>query len=473
MALSRRTALKAGLGTAALAAIPGVPYANWALKDRSRPDFTAAPAPKSALHWANWSGIADCNPERIFVPKAEEDLAGFMAETQGEIRPVGSGHSFSAVVPTEQNIVDISGFSGVIDTDPDAQTARIWAGTRLRQGARSFASQGLGMQNMPDVDVQSFAGAFATATHGTGASLAALHDHVIGLRMITPGGEVIEARQDSNSDLLQAAKVSLGAMGIITAYDLQLRENFSLKRQVIGRPGADILDSAEEMFAAHRNYEFYYLPNSPTSAEILHDPYDGAPFSTAPDDSTEILDALRALRTHLGWAPFLRDMVISNFFPKGVIEEAGGEYWRLLSTARSIKFNEMEYHIPAEDGMKALREITAVLDSDPNQYFPVEVRMTAQDDAWLSPFNDGPRLSIAVHAAVDEPYDHFFTALEPIFRKYGGRPHWGKLHSLTAQDFAALYPRFEDFRTLQREHDPKGQMLNPHLRGIFSELDAS
>lgn len=466
MTISRRGALTLAAGAAI--AVPAGMYGKWALTDRTRADFGAADTGSGGLKWSNWSGIQRSSPQTIATPSDEADLAAVLRDGAGPIRPVGSGHSFSALVPSDAIIVDLAKFAGLISTDMAAKTARIGAGTRLRQGARQIAQDGLGLFNLPDIDRQTFAGSFATATHGTGAGLPAIHDHAIGMRLVTPNGDIRDISKATDPDLFAAAKVSLGSLGVITQYDLQLRDSYNLNRKIVVSPTAGIFDAAMEKFETHRHYEFFYVPNSPLSAEVITDEYDGEPFASDHEgDDNALLIALKALRDHMGWFPWLRQAAVNGFFPKGEIENLGGEYWRILTSSRATKFNEMEYHIPAEDGLKAAREVAALLDSDPNTFFPMEIRMTAEDDAWLSPFQDGPRMSIAVHAAHDESYEAFFKEIEPVFQKYGGRPHWGKLHSLRHDGLMALYPRLKDFADLQRELDPDGRMLNTHVRGVL------
>ncbi|WP_373634768.1 D-arabinono-1,4-lactone oxidase [Yoonia sp. SS1-5] len=469
--MSRRTVLKTSAAVGVAAAIPGVPYVRWSTHDRERTEYQeSAQRLNDPAKWHNWSGVESATPEAITVPENEAELADLLANGGGKIRPVGTGHSFTGLVPTNGKIVDLAKFAGLVETDPEQMTARIWAGTRLRRGAGLLAEKGLGLHNLPDIDVQTFAGSFSTATHGTGANLPAIHDHVIGMRLVTPSGDVRDLTATNDPDLFAAAKVSLGALGIITQYTLQLRENYNLNRKLYIRPMADIFDGAEEKFSAHRHYEFFYGPSSPLGLEVVHDEYQGEPYGlTETEDSNELLDALEGIRNHLGWFPWLRRQTVNALFPQGEMEDVGDQYWRMLTSSRPFKFNEMEYHLPAEDGIKAAREIAVILDSNPNNFYPMEVRKIAEDDAWLSPFNGGPRVSIAVHAAHTESYAHFFKDIEPVFQKYGGRPHWGKLHSLTATDLKALYPRFDDFIALRQELDPTGRMLNPHLSALFED----
>ncbi len=472
MGISRRRAIQLAAGTSVAAAIPGVRYANWSLTDRTRDDFTnKLPASSDGKRvWSNWSGIEIATPQNISSPGTTDELAALLKNAEGRVRPVGSAHSFTGLVPSEGTIVDISKFAGIAEHDPDTKTATMGAGTRLRHSARLLDEVGLGFHNLPDIDVQTLAGSFATGTHGTGQNLKALHDHAYGMTLVTPSGQVMDITRDNNPDLFAAAKVSLGALGVITEYKLQLRENYSLRRRLWVEELEKIVERAEERFASHRNYEFFYVPNASLAADLAHDEYDGEVEGLPPEeDSNEMLNALKLFRDQLGWWPWLRQTVLEAAFPRGQIEDVNEIYWKMLATTRTLKFNEMEYHIPAENGFAAFREISDLLGKNPSNYFPMEVRKTAEDDAWLSPFNDGERVSLAVHAAHSEDYNFFFTELEPIFRKYGGRPHWGKLHSLGYEELTALYPRLKDFNEIRRTLDPEGKFLNPHLAKIFGE----
>ncbi|MBE7637763.1 FAD-binding protein [Sneathiella sp. P13V-1] len=472
MGVSRRRAIQVAAGAGIAAAVPGVQYASWSLTDRTREDFAKSPTTVSEgqRQWSNWSGIEVATPGQIAAPGSIDELADVLKTSEGRVRPVGSGHSFTGLVPSNGTIVDISKFAGIEEHDQASETAIMGAGTRLRHAARLLDEVGLGFHNLPDIDVQTLAGSFATGTHGTGAKLKALHDHAYGMTLVTPTGQVLDITRDKDPELFAAAKVSLGALGVITHYKLQLRENYSLRRRLWVEETQKIVERAEEGFAKHRNYEFFYVPNASLAADLSHDEYDGDVEGLPPEeDSNEMLDALKLFRDHLGWWPWLRQTVLEAAFPRGQVEDVNEIYWKMLATTRTLKFNEMEYHIPVENGFAAFREISQILGKNPSNYFPMEVRKTAHDDAWLSPFNDGDRISLAVHAAHSEDYSFFFTELEPVFRKYGGRPHWGKLHSLGYEELTDLYPRLRDFNEIRRSLDPEGKFLNSHLAKIFGE----
>ena len=445
-----------------------------AQKDFTRDGYSPGlpPAPDGEVAWSNWSGIQQSTPRQIAVPANESDLANALAEAR-RVRPVGSGHSFTGLVPSEHLILDASRFSSLVSADAATGIAKIGAGTRIRQAARELDQSGLALQNLPDVDVQTLAGSFSTSTHGTGRTLQPLHAHIEGFRIVTADGTARDVTASSDPALFSAGQVSLGALGVITEYTLKCVPSYNLKRRVWVDTLDNMIDQAMDLSQQHRNFEFYYFPSTGLAAGISHDKFDGEVMGRTSDEDEDTLAGLQDLRDMFGWAPWLRRRIAQGSLPKGLIEESTDAYWKLLATARPTKFNEMEYHIPLENGLACLREIIAALESRKDTFFPMEIRITAQDDAWLSPFNDGPRLSIATHAAVDEPYDYFFSMLEPIHRAHGGRPHWGKLHSLGREELIGLYPDFQDFLDLRASLDPEGKFLNPHLAHLFGvDFDA-
>lgn len=471
MGVSRRRMLQAGAGLGIAAAIPVGQHVAWGMKDFSRSDYLPEPpdAPPGEESWSNWSGIQRATPQSLELPASEEALAALVGQSDLRIRARGSGHSFSGLVPSEGMMVDVSRLSGLQSYDPETGLAVFGAGTRLFQASVELAEHGRAFPNLPDIDVQTLAGSFSTGTHGTGAGLTALHDYIVAFRMVTAAGDIIDVSPTQNADLFAAGKVSLGALGIITRYTLKTVPAFNLHRIVRAEPIGDVLDRAETYAAEHRNFEFYYLPGTGVAATIFHDIHEGPVTGLGQSEDDETLAGLKQLRDEFGWWPWLRRKIANSALPRGVIEDVSDVSHKLLSTSRVIKFNEMEYHLPRAEGLAVLRKVISMADRRKNIFFPMEVRFVAPDDAWLSPFNDGPRISIAMHAAVDEPYDYFFSEFQPVHRAHGGRPHWGKLHTLGRQELAGLYPDYERFLELRREMDPAGKFLNPHLADLFGE----
>ncbi len=471
MQISRRTMLIGAGGAGALATVPVVQKLRWDGRDFVRegydPNLHAAPEGKEA--WMNWAGNQRATPHGVLWPENEAELAEIVRSAAGPIRPVGSGHSFSGVAPSDGTMIHLGGIEGLRGIDPATGEASFGAGTMLFNAAQELDAKGRAFENLSDIDVQTLAGAFSTATHGTGEKLTALHDYITGFRIMTPSGETLDVSADSNPDLFAAGKVSLGALGVITEYRLRTVPAFNLKRTVTVEPVRDFLGRIGELGATHRHFEFFYFPGTELVASLVHDVTD-APISDAGEaDDDEVLQGLRQLRDALGWAPFLRRWMAQSEFPQGVIEDRVDSSHALLATARPTQFVEMEYHLPLEEGPAMVARVIDMLDRRKEVYFPMEYRHVAADDAWLSPFNGGPRASIAIHSSPEERYDFFFTEFEPMYLEKGGRPHWGKLHGLGADRLKALYPDFERFVELRRDMDPEGKFLNPHLAQVFGE----
>lgn len=463
--ISRRGALIAGGTGVAVVAGGGAAY-KVATGDKPEPPSPPSVNADGKLLWRNWSGIQNAYPAARLAPKDEGELALALKTAQGPIRPVGSGHSFTALAPTTGTLISLDAMAGIVGWEGDAAIVR--TGTRLGALGPMLAENGRALPNLPDINKQSLGGALGTATHGTGAKIPALHGDVTGLRLVTPSGQVIDADATNNPEIFQAARVSLGSLGVISQVRIKTSANRRLRRRVWLEPFEEALANAEARWAQHRNFEFYAVPFTGLAANISHDETDDPALPRGPDQDTEFLEALKGLRNLLGFATPVRKAAAKALLSTAKPETAVDEGWKLLSTERPVRFNEMEFHLPVENQLKALEEVVRTIEKErPDVFFPIETRRIAADDAWLSPFEGGPRGSVAVHAYYRDDFSFLYSLVEPIFRRYEGRPHWGKLHTLRGQQLAALYPRWKDFLDVRQELDPEGRMLNPYLRGLF------
>lgn len=372
------------------------------------------------------------------------------------------------LVPSKTAIVKLDHFSGVGEVDAEAQQAWLGAGGRLHNLSPKLANKGYAFRNLGDIDVQTLAGATSTGTHGTGAALQGLAAEIQGLRLVTGTGEHLEISGEDNAAWLEGGRVALGALGILTEIKMQLVERFKLHRQVWPESHQHTLENAERYWRENRNFEFFYIPFSDTNLLITHNVTDEANTPRNEDNSTSAVMQLKSLRDTLKWCSPLRRWLLKRAISKEPTENVIGESWDMLASERTVLFNEMEYHLPVAKGLEALEEVRHYIEKKrPDVFFPLEARKTAGDTAWLSPFNGGARISIAVHCYHKDAFDFLFTDVEPIFQKYGGRPHWGKLNSMTAAQAREWYPDFEKFAALRRELDPDGRFLNGYLSDLF------
>lgn len=464
--VSRRAVLL-GSAAAGVAGVGGL-AAQRAWRDRE-PPTPPMQDEKGRLVWSNWSGKQFSYPAERAAPDSEEKLVELLARAPGPIRPVGAGHSFTRLVPTDGTILTLDGLAGLVAHDAAKLQATVKAGTRLGDLGPALAAVGQEMPNLPDINKQSLAGALSTATHGTGRAYQALHGSVIGLRIVAPKGGVIDCDAVHNADVFNAARVGLGAFGVVSQVTLQNWKLVRVKKRVEARRVEDVMADWPKLVDAHRNVEFFALPFTGMAAVITVDETTEPVKPRGADTDTDVLMDLKRLRDWTGFSSGLRRWVAQTILAAGVEpEEAIDEGWKLLSNERPVRFNEMEYHVPFDAHMPALREVLTTIERHRSDvFFPIEARVIAPDDAWLSPFHDRLSGSIAVHAYYKDDHEFFFELVEPILRRYEGRPHWGKMHSLKAADFAELYPRWKDACAVRATLDPEGRMLNEHLREVF------
>ncbi|RUX24312.1 FAD-binding protein [Mesorhizobium sp. M2A.F.Ca.ET.042.01.1.1] len=418
--------------------------------------------------WSNWSGFVTASPKSIATPADAGELADLVRSAPGPLRVAGAGHSFTPLVQSDGTIVSLEKIEGLVSHEPAANRARVGAGTRL--GALMHILQGIGqgLPNMGDIDKQAIGGALGTATHGSGPTLGAYHTQLEAVQLVDGRGKLREYGRADDQDMIHATGVALGAFGILTEVTMNNIAAYRLRRRKWVLPIGDMLRDFEKMMAAHRSAEFYYIPFSGYAQFIASDLSDAQPTLRPTEDDEGGLATLRKVRTVLRRLPSLRRALIKGAVKKVPSEDYVQDWLNVYVSDRRTKFNEMEYHLPFEEGPKALAEIIALTEKHfPEVYFPMEVRSVAPDEFWLSPFHRRLTCSIAIHHdAANDPLP-FMRAAEPIFRKYGGRPHWGKMHSLKAADFKELYPRWNDALAVRRDIDPDNRFVSPYMAGLF------
>ena len=464
--VTRRELAVGGVAAVGVGAAGAVGYR--VLRDQE-PAAPPAMDANGRLLWRNWSGIQSAYPQARAAPASEDELVQILKTSPGPIRPVGAGHSFMPLAVTDGTLLTLDRMGGLIDHDPAALTARVRGGTRLGDLGPALAAVGQEMPNLPDINKQSLGGALGTGTHGTGKGIRAIHGEVAAFRLATAAGEVLDCSPDSHPDIYNAARVGLGAFGVVTEATLRNRPLVRLHKRVVLRDWRGLAEDWPDLRARHRNAEFYVIPFTGMAAQITADPTDGPVIPRGPDRDAGTLMDLKTLRDVFGPIAPLRQWVAKRVMGGMPPEDMADDGWKLLSNDRPIRFNEMEFHLPLDAQIPALREVVATIEAKRSDvFFPVEARIIAADDAWLSPFHDRESGSIAVHAYYKDDHKFLFELIEPILLRHGGRPHWGKLNSLTGADFAALYPRWRDASEIRAALDPAGRFLNGYLRGVFA-----
>lgn len=426
------------------------------------------------MKWKNWSGNQTANPEEIRYPTSEQEVVDLVLQAKKrhkKIRVVGSGHSFSKLVPTNQILVSLDKMQGIIEADTDAQIAIVWGGTKLEALGKVLFEKGLAQENMGDINVQSIAGALSTGTHGTGAKWGTLSTQILELTLVNGRGEVVVINEDDPL-LFGAARVSIGTLGIITRIKLKLEKAYKLHEITRKETLEDCLNNLDRYIQDNRNFEFFWFPHTDTVQTKFLNLTDKPP--KLPAFGKKISDVVieyHAFNTMSKVAKIFPRFTktLSKLTAKGI---SNGNFinWShdVYATARNVRFNEMEYNVPIEHFKTALLEIKEMISKEKiNVHFPVECRFVKPDDIFISPAYQREAAYIAVHQFRGMPYEEYFCKSEAIFKKYNGRPHWGKLNFLEKEDFATLYPKWDDFCSVREKQDPDRIFLNDYLEQLF------
>ncbi|PLW69374.1 D-arabinono-1,4-lactone oxidase [Pseudohalioglobus lutimaris] len=429
-------------------------------------------ARKRQIKWANWGGNHRSQPSHIAAPQSEEEVVDFMRTLGGPVRPVGSGHSWSGLVPTDHSMLTLDRLKGVVSHDEETLQAEVWAGTKLFAYGPMMEDLGQAIVNMSDVNYQTMAGAISTSTHGTGAALGSMSSYVIGLQLVTPRGEVLELHADNEKELFNAARTGLGSLGVITRLRFQNREKHRLHQQEWLADIDEVLEDIEPLIRDNQQFELFPIPHSRRTIVVVTNEAEAGAADNIEDDPGALND-LRKVFDVTRKLPAGEDFIYNNVldYAFGDTKHRIGPSYKVLAHPRTVRFMEMEYTVPADQGVACLREVLATIKAHaPEVSFPLEYRYIKGDDTMIGMFSERDGCAISVHQFADEPrWRDYFALVEPVFHKYQGRPHWGKWHSLRDKDLAVLYPRWEEFKQIRRELDPEGRMLNPYLREIFGE----
>lgn len=430
--------------------------------------------------WSNWSGTESATPASVLAPASVESLAsvvGTAAAAGKKLKAVGSGHSFTGCAVPAEVMVRLDGLASIERADRSTGQVVVGAGIGLHRLNQGLAALDLGMANLGDIDKQTLAGAISTGTHGTGARLGGLATQVIGLDLVTADGTVHSCTADRDPELFHAARVSVGALGVLASLTVQCVPAYLLHAQEGPMPVDEVLDSFDVLADGNDHFEFYWFPHTSVALTKRNNrvgpevgPRPIGRFRGWLDDDLlsnrvfEWTNRLGALRP--GVVPRINAFASRALTAREYVDAS----YRVFCTERNVRFKESEYAVPRSELAAVVRELRAWIDASREHIpFPIEVRVAAADDVWLSTAFGRETAYVAIHQYHRLPHERYFAAFEQIAKAVGGRPHWGKLHTLGAEDLRARYPRFDDFLAVRDRVDPDRVFANTYTRQVFGD----
>jgi L-gulono-1,4-lactone dehydrogenase len=407
------------------------------------------------------------------TPRSEDELVRAVTGA-GRVKVAGSGHSFTDIACTDGVMIDMSAMRRVLAVE--GREVTVQGGITLHDLGEELRARGLAMENQGDVDPQALAGAMSTATHGTGGRFGNLSSQVTGVRLVTGTGEVLDIQ---DGDELRAARVSLGALGAISAVTLRCVPAFTIERIDEPRPLDEVLPPGfaqvrlDELVGSHDHWEAFVMPYTRKALTLTSERTDRAP--RPPGRATAFLhdvvleNAVLGLFCRLGRRfPALIPMLNRRLAALMGRSEHLDASNRVYANTRLVRFTEMEYAIPRERAAEALERVLALIERRRLPVgFPIELRVVAPDDALLSTAYERPTAYIAVHQYVGMEFETYFRAVEAIMDEYGGRPHWGKRHYQSAATLRPRYPEWDRFAELRDRFDPERRFENDYLRRVL------
>jgi L-gulonolactone oxidase len=417
-----------------------------------------------AGEWRTWAGDQVARPARAESPADAGEVADAVRSAARDglpVRMVGSGHSFTPAALTDGVLLRPNRLTGPLAIDTAGGTATVRAGTRLSELSVLLAEHGLALENLGDVDAQTLAGALVTGTHGTGARIGNLASGVEAMELVLADGSELTV---DGGDELRAARVGLGALGVVAAVTLRCVPSFRLRAVDRPLPLEEVLGSLDEHVDGNDHFELFTFPHSPVALTRTNNRTDAPPTPRRP---------------RLEW---LQDVVLDNHvfgllnrvarrLPRAIPalnRLAGGsasrrdrvaESFDVFASPRLVRFEEMEYALPRARAAEAVRAARAILERHPVS-FPIELRFSAGDDALLSPAHARDTAYVAVHVFEGMSFEAPFREVEAVMRGWDGRPHWGKRSFLSAVELAPRYPCWAEFATIRERLDPEGRFVN-------------
>jgi alditol oxidase len=398
---------------------------------------------------STWAGSHEYVARELRRPASLDELSALVT-AEPRLRALGSRHSFTDLADSPGLLVDVTGLPGEVEVDAARRVARVPAGLRYGDVATTLHQSGWALGALASLPHISVAGAVATGTHGSGDRVGSLASAVAAVELVDGRGSRI--RLERGDADFPGAVVALGALGIVTALELDVEPTYDVTQVVLeGLTWDALLARVDEVTGAAYSVSVFTRWIGDLVGQVWLKER-GAP---------RVLDGTEP-------APEQRHM-IAGMGVENTTEQLGVPgpwherlpHFRMGFTPSAGEELQSEYFVPRSrlaEALAAVRTIGHLLEPE---LLVTEVRTIAGDDLWLSGAYGGDaaalhftweRHPLQVHPLVDR--------LEEVLLPLGARPHWGKVFRAHADVIRPRYPRMDDFLALAGRFDPDGRFRN-------------
>jgi FAD-linked oxidoreductase len=293
------------------------------------------------------------------------------------------------------------------------------------------------------------------------------------MSIVNGAGELVEV---SEEDELLATRVSLGALGVIAAVTIRCVPAFRIHRVDEPRSLDEVLPRLDQLVDGADHFEAFVLPYTRTALTLTSERTDRparprsqlqAAFQDVVVENALLGAAFRTGRFRPSLIPAI-NRLLARLMSRVEHLDASN---RVYANERRVLFTEMEYAIPRERAAEAVERVLALIERRRLPVaFPIELRVVAPDQAYLSTAHGRPTAYMAVHQYRGMEFETYFRAVERIMDEYGGRPHWGKRHYQSAHTLAPRYPDWERFQSVRRRFDPEGRFANDYTDRVLGPI---
>ena len=414
--------------------------------------------------------------QRVATPSSPQEVAETVRDAAARgltVKPVGSGHSFTPAAVTDGVQIRLGNLARLRGADHATGLVTAEAGMPLWRLNELLAEQGLALTNMGDIQAQTVSGAIGTGTHGTGRASASIAAQVAGLEIVLADGSIVACSPQSHPDLFEAARISVGTIGVITAVTFRTEPTFLLEAREEPMRLDEVLESFDALRTENEHFEFFWFPHTSLTSTKRNNRSAGPakPLSRRREwledeflSNTVFSGICRVGRAAPRAIPAINKISSKAMSARTYVDRSD----RVFTSPRTFKFLEMEYALPVEAAVPALREIQRMIARESLRIsVPIEVRCAPADDLWLSTAHGRDTAYLAFHMFQGMDQTRYFDLAEEIMLAHDGRPHWGKLHAREHDFFEAAYPRFADFLAVREKTDPDRVFANNYTRRIF------
>jgi L-gulono-1,4-lactone dehydrogenase len=439
-------------------------------------DTDAPKAAATAAVWRNWAGNQTARPARLATPRSAQEVADEVRRAGADgltVRMAGTGHSFTPAAATDGVLLRPDGLTGIRSVDPEAGLVTVEAGCPLRTLNAGLLARGLSLANMGDIQAQTVAGAIQTGTHGTGRDIGGMAAQVAGLELVLADGTITTCTAADTPKLFDAARIGLGALGIVTSVTFRVVPLFLLEAREEPMGWSEVISRLDELTSQNEHFEFYWFPHTEGCLTKRNNRSAGParPLGRMRHllDDEFLSNTLFGVTCRLGQAVPSVITTVNRAAGKALGSRSYVDAaYKVFTSPRRVRFKEQEYAIPRESLADVLGEMRALFARrDWRISFPIEVRVTPGDDLWLSTAYGRRSAYIAIHVFHASPHQEYFRDVEAVMVAAGGRPHWGKMHTRSAQYLRQAYPKHRDFVALRDELDPERRFSNAYLAQVL------